>query len=365
MRRLLLTIVLLLAWTMACTKTQPSQPSKQAQPKPSAQQSGSSPGLPAGHPVSPPAVTQLSAAVATDTTPVKTIAREKTQGPFQLGNQSFTFVKRVLSVDRQPHNPDDETVEWWELRDRTGLAILHQSYGPVAFENGTFRETTWVDARALKAKFGLGILVEGYDLPSAPNSGTWVQVFGMFNGKLVSFSPRIATDGELQGEALESFTPTVMFRGRKPQEVQRDILNFRVWAQDFSIIFPVLVDWNSAKVRPAWHCLQMTPLGQIDRCRYKIKADPHREQKELTFVRLFNEPQEGLGTPAHIIVKPASKIQYLEAETPVDWHEEKDFIYISVPAGPGELWLHVNIDGRDGWIHTEEDFQAVGLEQAG
>lgn len=365
MRRLQHILVLLLASMMACAKPQPTPADKQAQSQSSRQESRSS-GLTAiRQAASPPLLAQVAAASPPETTTVKTTATEKTEGPFQLGEQSFTFVKRVLSVDHQPHNPDDETVEWWELRDGAGQPVYHQSYGPVAFENGTFRETTWVDTRLLKTKFGRGIVIEGYDLPSAPNSGSWVQVFGMVNGKLLSFGPRLATDGELQGEALDSFSPTVMFRGQQPHKVECDVLNFKVWAGDFSIVFPVLVDWMNAKVRPAWRCLRMTALGQLDRCRYKIEADPHREQKELTFVRLFNEPQEGLGTPAHIVIKPASKIEYLEAEAPVDWHEEKNFIYISVPSGPGEVWLHVKIDGQDGWIHTEEDFQAVGLEQAG
>jgi hypothetical protein len=29
------------------------------------------------------------------------------------------------------------------------------------------------------------------------------------------------------------------------------------------------------------------------------------------------------------------------------------------------VWIHVKIDGQDGWISGEEDFEAVGLPQAG
>jgi hypothetical protein len=32
---------------------------------------------------------------------------------------------------------------------------------------------------------------------------------------------------------------------------------------------------------------------------------------------------------------------------------------------PGKVWIHVKIDGQDGWISGEEDFEAVGLPQAG
>ena len=31
----------------------------------------------------------------------------------------------------------------------------------------------------------------------------------------------------------------------------------------------------------------------------------------------------------------------------------------------GEIWLKVRIDGREGWIHSQEDLDAIGLAQAG
>jgi hypothetical protein len=34
-------------------------------------------------------------------------------------------------------------------------------------------------------------------------------------------------------------------------------------------------------------------------------------------------------------------------------------------SNPGKVWLHVKIDGHEGWIVGEEDFDAVGLPQAG
>lgn len=311
------------------------------------------------------AVTTPVAQTSTAAPSIKTIATEKTETLQLLGGQSFTFVKRVVSIDRQRRNMDDENVEWWELRDAAHSVIYRQSYGPTVFQDGGFRENNLVDARVLKTKLGSAIAIEGLILPSAPNSGIWIQVFGIFNGKLVAFGPSMTTDGQFAGETLDSFTPSVMIRGQKPHVVERDVLNFEVWTGDFSIIYPVFVDWMNAKLRPAWRCLRTSGQGQIDRCRYKIKADPHREPKDLTFVRLFHEPEEGLSTPGHVVIKPESSIEYVEAEAPVEWNEKNDFISITVPFGSPDVWLHVKIDGQDGWIHTEEDLNAVGLEQAG
>lgn len=313
----------------------------------------------------PQSLPTTGAASSDSPQPVKTIATEKTEGPFAVSGQSFTFVKRVLRIDHQPQTSDDETVQWWELRDSQGNSVFRESGVAVTFANGTFEDTSLVDARSLKTKFGAGIAVEGMELPSAPNSGTWIQIFGLFDGKLVPFGPKMSTEGEFAGEAVDSFTPTAMIRGQQPQTVERDVLNFKVWTGDFSIIYPVLVDWMQAKVRPAWRCFRMTARGQVERCRYKIEVDPHRETKTLTFVRLFNEPEEGMGTPAHVVVKPDSKIEYLEAEAPVVWDQRPEAISISAGANDGDVWLHVKIDGQEGWIHTEEDFQAVGLQQSG
>ncbi len=296
--------------------------------------------------------------------PPKIVAFERKLGPFQVQKQSFTFVEHVQSIDRQPHDPDsDETVEWWELRDAAGNAVYHQQLG-VSLQNGSFDDTESVGARLLTTKLGQGILVDGSSLPSAPEYSGWFQVFGMFNGKLVPFGPPMSTDGEFLGEAVDSFRPSVTFRGQQLQTVTRDVLNFRVWTGNFSVIYPVLIDWMQAKVRPAWTCYRQTAKGMVAACTYKVQIDSatHTSQ-DLTFVRMYAEPEEGFPV-THVVVKPDSKIEYLEGQMRVDWSETKDNISIGV-GNDSEVWLHVRIDGQEGWIHTQEDFEAIGLPQSG
>jgi hypothetical protein len=168
------------------------------------------------------------------------VAADQTEGPFHVGTQTFTFVKHVQKINGSK-SPDDSTVEWWELRDATGKAVFREQY-QVAFENGTFSETEDVGARELKTRFGPGILVDGMSLPSAPNSGSWVQVFGLFNGKLVPFSGPIGTEGEFLEEAVDTFQPSPVFRGQQPQTVSRDVLNFRIWTGNFNIVYVVAID---------------------------------------------------------------------------------------------------------------------------
>lgn len=61
-------------------------------------------------------------------------------------------------------------------------------------------------------------------------------------------------------------------------------------------------------------------------------------------------------------MQPQSKVEFLETRAPVEWSENEKAISFSVN---GDVWIKVRIDGAEGWIHSEEDFQAVGLPQSG
>jgi hypothetical protein len=300
-----------------------------------------------------PSQSQTSAAPAL-------LASDETQGPFHVGDQIFTFVKHVEKIQGSKSS-DDTSVEWWELRDASGKAVQRQQYG-LSFQNGAFDETEDVSARELKGKFGQGILVDGMSLPSAPGSGWWVQLFGLFDKKLVPFSPIISTDGEFVGEDVSTFTPSAMFRGRQMQPVSHDILKFRLWTGSFSIYYNLIVDWIQGKVRPEWICSQRTSKGPSSACRYKVEVEAHRGS-EMTFVRLFSEPDEGF-TPKHAVIKPDSKIEFIEAQLAVAWSSDQNNISFGV-ANSDTIWLHIKVDGQDGWITSEEDFEAVGLSMAG
>ena len=288
------------------------------------------------------------------------VASDETQGPFHVGDQGFTFLKHVQKIQGSKSS-DDSTVEWWELRDKAGNAVYHQQYG-VNFQDGTFQDTEDVGARELKTKFGHGILIDGGSLPSAPNTGWWVQVFGLFNGKLVPFSPPISAEGEFAGEDVASFEPTAMFRGQQPQQISHDVLKFRAWTGNFNIHYNVIIDWLQGKVRPEWICSQMTSQGRSSACRYKVDAESNRNS-EMSFIRLFGEPDEGF-TPKHVVIKPESKIEFIEAQAPVGWSADQNNASFSV-ANSEKIWLHIKVDGQDGWICGEEDFEAVGLPQSG
>ena len=84
--------------------------------------------------------------------------------------------------------------------------------------------------------------------------------------------------------------------------------------------------------------------------------------KALPFVRLRREADESTGVTQHVVVKRDSKAEFLGAEAEVVEKENAGNVSLGVS---DDVWLKIRIDGREGWIHTQEDFQAIGLPQAG
>jgi hypothetical protein len=301
------------------------------------------------------------APVAKSDVPGKAATSDRTQ-TLTVAQQTFRLLTHVQSIK----STSDETVEWWELRDANERVVYRESY-PVRFQNGTFETMTAITAESFTTKQGAGILIHGSEEPSAPDSGGWVQVFGFKYGSgkyasdatlFGSFGPPIMITGSFLGTDTDSLRPTPV--SGASATVMRDVLKFKVWTGNFSIVYPVLVNWISGKLEPAWRCIETTSKGQVERCSYPIMAEGHRDEQP-TFVRLFPEPDEGF-TPKHVVVQPQAKVEYLEARVPVVWSGDATAISFSVN---GDVWIKVRIDGSEGWIHSEEDFEAVGLPQAG
>lgn len=343
--------------------TGPAQQSPAPKPQPSAAAQATPP-----LPTSPAASSSLpsvpDAAPKSDGPVPKVVVSERSQN-LVVAQQTFRLLTHVQSIPAT----SDETVEWWELRDAKEQVLYRESYG-VEFENGSFASTVAVNASSFTTKQGSGILVQGMDLPSAPDSGGWLRVFGFKYGRdkygadeslFGPFGPAISIDGEFLTVDTDPLRPTpTSFQGTTTT-VMRDVLKFRLWTGNLNIVYPVLINWITGKLQPAWRCLETTSKGRVERCSYPITVDAHRDATEPTFVRLFPEADDGY-TPKHVVVQPQSKIDYLEARVPVAWNEDANAISFSVN---GDVWIKVRIDGVEGWIHSQEDFDAVGLPQSG
>jgi GTPase Era involved in 16S rRNA processing len=83
-------------------------------------------------------------------------------------------------------------------------------------------------------------------------------------------------------------------------------------------------------------------------------------EQELTFVRMFSESNTQTEIPEHVVVKKDSRVEILAGKVFVTLEEEESKTGIHLGVGP-DIWVKVRVDGKEGWIHTEEDLQAVGL----
>jgi hypothetical protein len=291
----------------------------------------------------------------------------KQEGPFDLGGQRFTVVLQMKRLARQGRAADPdfgETLATVEIKDPGGRVHFQTTF-PYEVSGDRFVQTTAASTQLLRGSQGRGLLITYGVLPSTPLGGESWQVFGLFagpptagrSGRLVPFSKPIFAEGQLiTGTPGERIVETSQEPG-----LQGDVLRVRVWAGNFFVIIPLRILWFRNTIGPAWQCVKMTPRGPKPICPLSVEAERHPTE-EMTFVRLRPEADEGMGVAQHVVVKRDSKVEFLGVETEVIWKENADGVGLGVS---DDVWLKIRIDGREGWIHTQEDFQAIGLPQSG
>lgn len=143
-------------------------------------------------------------------------------------------------------------------------------------------------------------------------------------------------------------------------QILPDELRIRLFTGYFYVTVPLRVGWWEGRLALAQHCLYQTGHGFAEGgCEMPVEGvERAPSEQELTFVRMFSESNDQVGVPEHIVVKKDSKVEILAGKVFVTWEESTSGINLGV--GP-DIWVKVSIDGKEGWIHTEEDLQAVGL----
>ncbi len=280
---------------------------------------------------------------------------DKQLEPLEVKGQRFTVMLHKKRIPGGADPDTQETVARMEIRDASGRVQYEKSF-PYEVAGTAFDFTTDAAAQVLQGTQGAGLLLTYGVLPSPPLGGRSWQVFGLFSGKLVPFSKPISAHGQL---VFEKPDENIVDTSREPN-FQPDVLEVNVWSGNFFVVVPLRIDWMMAKMSPAWRCSKMTPKGPRAICEYRVEAERIPAQDDSTFVRLFPEAEEGF-TPAHVVVKKASKVEFLASAAEVVWNENADSVDLSIADDP---WLKTRIDGKEGWIHTQEDFQAIGVPEA-
>jgi hypothetical protein len=282
---------------------------------------------------------------------------EERRGPFTLAGRNFTVVLHYKRLSGKT-SPDSQALASLEIRDATG-AVQHQESFPHAIEKGAFAETCSADVRLLSGSNGKGLLIDSGCLPSAPLSGGPWQIVGVVGGKLVPFGKPLVAEGEL-GE----FVPGAINHTGNLTQILPDMLKIRVWTGYFFVSVPVRVDWLQGHLALGQRCMYQTGHGMAEEgCEVPAEeAQPAPREQEMTFVRMFQESNQRIGPPAHVVVKKDSKVEVVAGKVLIIWEEGPEAVHISVGE---DIWVKVRIDVKEGWIHTPEDLNAIGLFASG
>ena len=282
---------------------------------------------------------------------------EESKGPFSFSGQTFTV---VLHSKRIPGLKGDyaQTLASLDIVDAAG-AIAHHEEFPHAMENGEFSDTCSVSINPIKGSNGAGLLLDTGCLPSAPLSGGPWQIFGVVNGKLAPIGKPLYAEGE-----MGDFIPGQINHIGNLTQILPDVLRIRLFTGYFFVSVPVRVNWMEGKLALGQHCFYQTGHGLAEGgCEMPVEGvEQHRDQQDVSFVRMFTESNEQIGTPAHVVIQKNSRVEILATKVFVKWNEEKDSIGLGVG---DDIWVKIRVDGKEGWIHTNEDLQAIGLYQAG
>lgn len=295
----------------------------------------------------------------------------KKLGPFSVAGQNYTVELRTRKVQEESAEGND-TVVAMEIRDAAGAVQYQRTFPYVKGTEDSF-ESWSVSALPLKSMNETGLLIsyDDYFEPSAPEEepSGWFQIFGVLGGKFMPFGPPL----EVQGELVKEYIDGQAYKAARSLEAQADEVDFKIWAGHCRIIFPIRVDWTQGKLSPAQDCA-MSAGNLSAGCQYKVVPEPQLNTSDITFVRLWAKPNEKSGAPQNTVVKKDSKVDLLTALVATKWVEGN-------PAGPAntkgpmddagslgvdtgaDLWLKVRIDGKEGWVHSEEDFRALGLPE--
>jgi len=304
---------------------------------------------------------------------------ERRLGPFSISGSDYVVV--LHNKKRQPGGTQEsgETVVAMEIRDAAG-AIQYQRRFPYQEANDTFSDAWFVDARILAGTNGTGLVVSYSEdsEPSAPQQSypDWWQVFGVVDGKLKPFGAPVYFESQLGWDAAAK---TNTYKSAGPLGLGADALQFRIWTGHFRMIYPIRVDWAEGKMTPAQPCDEQASKsgsGEVQACQYNVLPETDRQISNTTFVTLCARPAEKCENSEKVVVKANSKVDLLVAQVKAQWNggvatgpsgkSKKLMDAMDDAGGAGwapndELWLKVRIDGKEGWMHGEEDFNAFGL----
>jgi len=274
---------------------------------------------------------------------------EERKGSFNIKGQTFTVVQRLKHTGQ--NGAVDATLASLEIVDSGGVVQYHDDF-PYAAEAGGF---CGASVKVISGSNGAGFLLDmACDLSQPDSGGPW-QILSLTNGKISPLGKPFSAAGQ-----MGDFVPGAIKKIGNLTQILPDELRIRLFTGYFYVSVALRVGWWECGLGLAQHCFYQTGHGLApDGCEMPVEdVERQPSEQELTFVRMFRESNAQVGIPEHVVVKKDSQVEILAGKVLVTWEESKTGIDLGVGA---DIWVKVRIDGKEGWIHTEEDLQAVGL----
>jgi len=283
-------------------------------------------------------------------------------GPFLVtARQGYTVVLHGLRLkwpESAHHKFDidsDQTMQSFEIKDANGQVVYRETLNDKA--------ETWslsIGASMVAGKTDRAILLHWESLPSAPDSCSMYQFFGLVNGKFQPLGDAFCDTLEFAGDQ-SPLSGAHVIKLKEDPETHIEYFNSLHWTGNVHLVIPWRINFIVGKILPTlWTVRKRGHEPPL--CEVGVRAD-RVPQSGMTFIRLSGEPE---WSPQHVIVKHDSKVEFLSAALPCHPGQYGlPRLDLSEASLQHDLWLRVRVDGREGWIHEEEDFEAIGLPAAG
>jgi hypothetical protein len=303
--------------------------------------------------------TPYQAVTAADLSGIEDVAEQK--GPFAMGEQNYTVLLHEKRLAAAADPLLAQTLVGLEIRDAAGNVAYEKNF-PLAIAAARFQQSVSASVERLSGNTGAGLMIHYAEQAAANRSGQqqsnefW-QLFGLVNGKLAALGrPAIIGEpgagGPYMGVVMRAANGTVSVIN------QPDAMEVRAWTGNFYVFVPLRVDWNHGGLAQGQRCMEMLGGGLREvGCDMRVQATRKPSAEEFTFVRLFTEAHDNPEAAEHVVLQKDSKVEILGSSAITTWNETGGLIQPVFT----DVWLHVRVDNRAGWIHGEDDFAAVGL----
>ena len=286
---------------------------------------------------------------------------ERRAGPFLISGQHYTVVLHEKRLANAPDTTLAQTLAGLEINDADGNVSYQKPFSYVV-EQGHFQQNVSASAQLVSGQTGAGLLIYYREQDAASETGVppirefW-QLFGLVNGRLSPLGrPALIGDGgggrPFMGVMMRAANGTVSVIN------QPDMIEVRAWTGYFYVFIPLRVDWSHGGLAEGQRCMEMIGGGVKETgCDLRIEAVRKPPTDEFSFARLLPEAEENPPSAQHVVIQKDSKVQILGSRAIANWTESDELIQPNLL----DIWLHVSIDGKQGWIHGEEDSAAIGL----